>query len=107
MGYIYAQYNHVPQVNYTHCIIFYNLFTLNKICTYRYDTRDAIIHFIDEVVQREVQEAGLGEGGEVQPGSLAAVAERTKRVVAHAMLLCANRRGINFFTKKRPDLIKA
>ena len=76
-------------------------------CTCRYDTIDEIINFIDEAVQRGVQEAGLGEGGQVQPGTLAAAAERTKRVVAHAMLLCANRRGINFFTKKRPDLIKA
>ena len=59
------------------------------------------------MVKPEVQEAGLGEGGEMRPGSLAAAAERTKRVVAHAMLLCGNHRGINIFTRKRPDIIKA
>ena len=72
----------------------------------RYDTTDEIINFTDEVIQREVQQAGLGEGGEVRAGSLMEVARRTDRNVAHAMLLCANHRVINFFTKKRPDLIK-
>lgn len=74
--------------------------------TCRYDTTDEIINFTDEVIQREVQQAGLGEGGEVRAGSLMEVARRTDRNVAHAMLLCANHRVINFFTKKRPDLIK-
>ena len=63
------------------------------------------MRFIDEVVDPAVLEAGLGEGGEVAPGSLMAAARRTDRSVAHALLLCANRKGINMFTKKRPDLI--
>lgn len=76
------------------------------ICIRRYDTGEEIINFIDEVVQQDVQEAGLQEGGKVTPGSLMEAVRRTGRNVAHAMLLCANRKGINFFTKKKPDLIK-
>lgn len=80
------------------------------ICLYvhtcRYDTKEEVINFIDEVVQQDVLEAGLEEGGKVTPGSLMEAVRRTGRNVAHAMLLCANRRGINFFTKKKPNLIK-
>ena len=71
------------------------------ICRY-----DEIVQFIDEVVDPAVQNAGQGEGGEGRPGSLMEAEERTNRCVTHAMLLCANRRGINLFTKKRPDLIE-
>ena len=61
---------------------------------------------MDEVTQPGVQEAGQGEGGEVAPGSLAEAVRRTERKVAHAMLLCGNRRGLRFFIEKRPDLMK-
>lgn len=78
------------------------------ICFYihRYDTKEEIINFIDEVVQQDVLEAGLEEGGKVTRGSLMEAVRRTGRNVAHALLLCANRRGISLFTKKKPNLIK-
>ena len=73
---------------------------------FRYDSPDEIVQFTDEVFRPEVQRAGLGEGGELRPGGLMEAAARNDRSVAHAVLLCANRRGINMLTKKRPDLIE-
>ena len=80
--------------------------TASNIFVCRYDSPDEIVQFTDEVFQPEVQRAGLREGGEVCPGGLTEAAARNDRSVAHAMLLCANRRGINMLTKKRPDLIE-
>ena len=81
-----------------HCI-----YGIQFLC--RYESRDELVRFIDEVVDPAVLEAGLGEGGEVSPGSLMAAARRTGRSVAHALLLCANWKGTDMFTKKRPELI--
>jgi ankyrin repeat protein len=73
-----------------------------------YDSRDEIVQFTDEVFRPEVQGAWQVEGGaSPRAGSLAEAAARSDRSVAHAMLLCANRRGINMLTKKRPDLVEA
>ena len=71
---------------------------------YRFKCRAEIVRCIDEVSQPEILEAGL-EGGEVKESSLMEAARRNDRLVAHAMLLCANQQGVNLFTKKRPDLI--
>ena len=71
---------------------------------YRFKRGAEIVRFIDEVSQPEILEAGL-EGGEVKESSLMEAARRNDRLVAHAMLLCVNRQGVNLFTKKRPDLI--
>ena len=54
----------------------------------------------------EVQEAGLVEGGEMRAGSVAAAAMKNDRCVAHTMLLCTNRKGIDMFSDKRKDLVK-
>lgn len=72
----------------------------------RYDTKEEIQQFTDEVFQPAIMGAGLGEDGRPRPGSLMESVARNDRSVAHAMLLCAFRRGVNMLTKKRPDLIE-
>ena len=73
--------------------------------TSSYDTKEEIDRFTDEMFQPENMRAGLGEDGKPRTGSLTESADRNDRCVAHAMLLCANRRGVNMLIKKRPDLI--